>query len=221
SGTPKVQTQRRTRSEGKKGHTGISMAGITALHFCIFRGNNEQAISLIESGEYDLDAGDVGGQTPTHIACYRDNIEVVKKLVEAGADPAKADKSGNTPMHAAAGEGAIAVVRYFVEKGVPGNIKNAEGFTPLDLAERHCPPRTRVAMLAALEQHVASESSEEERKREDEECRLKREIEREKHQLRQQQQQQQQQPVPRFLQPPSPGSFGDDTPTTAGVAAKG
>ncbi|CAM9582883.1 unnamed protein product [Ectocarpus sp. 6 AP-2014] len=52
------------------------MAGITALHFCIFRGNNEQAseraISLIESGEYDLDAGDVGGQTPTHIACYRD-----------------------------------------------------------------------------------------------------------------------------------------------------
>ncbi|CAN0528978.1 unnamed protein product [Ectocarpus sp. 12 AP-2014] len=64
------------------------MAGITALHFCIFRGNNEQAserrkttersrigaaaISLIESGEYDLDAGDIGGQTPTHIACYRD-----------------------------------------------------------------------------------------------------------------------------------------------------
>ncbi|CAN0375967.1 unnamed protein product, partial [Ectocarpus sp. 8 AP-2014] len=61
----------------------------------------------------------------------QDNIEVVKKLVEAGADPAKADKSGNTPMHAAAGEGSIAVVRYFVEKGVAGNIKNTEGFTPL------------------------------------------------------------------------------------------
>lgn len=30
-----------------------------------------QAISLIESGENDLDAGDTGGQTPCHIACYR------------------------------------------------------------------------------------------------------------------------------------------------------
>lgn len=60
----------------------------------------------------------------------QDNIEVVKKLVDAGADPGKADKSGNTPMHAAAGEGAMAVVTYFVEIGLP-LVKNEEGFTPL------------------------------------------------------------------------------------------
>ena len=30
-----------------------------------------QAIRLIEGGETDLDAGDKGGQTPIHIACYR------------------------------------------------------------------------------------------------------------------------------------------------------
>lgn len=56
---------------------------------------------------------------------------MVKKLVEAGADPAKADKSGNTPMHAAAGEGAVACIKFFVEKGVSGSAKNKEGYTPL------------------------------------------------------------------------------------------
>ncbi|CAN0214333.1 unnamed protein product, partial [Scytosiphon promiscuus] len=61
----------------------------------------------------------------------QDNLEIVKKLLESGADPSKADKSGNTPMHAAAGEGAMAVAKYFVEKGVPCIVKNAEGFTPL------------------------------------------------------------------------------------------
>ena len=30
-----------------------------------------QAIRLIEGGETELDAGDKGGQTPIHIACYR------------------------------------------------------------------------------------------------------------------------------------------------------
>lgn len=30
-----------------------------------------QATTIIESGECDLDAGDAGGQTPCHIACYR------------------------------------------------------------------------------------------------------------------------------------------------------
>lgn len=56
---------------------------------------------------------------------------MVKKLIEAGADPAKADKSGNTPLHAAAGEGAMACVNLFVEKGVPSGVKNVDGFTPL------------------------------------------------------------------------------------------
>ncbi|CAN0148371.1 unnamed protein product, partial [Hapterophycus canaliculatus] len=61
----------------------------------------------------------------------QDNIDIVKKLLETGADPSKADKSGNTPMHAAAGEGAMAVAKYFVEKGVSSSVKNADGFTPL------------------------------------------------------------------------------------------
>lgn len=56
---------------------------------------------------------------------------MVRKLVEAGADPSKADKSGNTPMHAAAGEGALACIKFFVEKGVSGSVKNGEGYTPL------------------------------------------------------------------------------------------
>ncbi len=74
---------------------------------------------------------------PPRATSPQDNIEVVKRLVEAGADPTKPDKSGNTPLHAAAGEGAMAVVKYFVEKGVPAGAKNAEGFTPLVRRDLH------------------------------------------------------------------------------------
>lgn len=35
-----------------------------------------QAITIIESGECDLDAGDAGGQTPCHIACYRVSSQI-------------------------------------------------------------------------------------------------------------------------------------------------
>lgn len=78
---------------------------------------------------------------PHHAAhAPQDNIGLVKKLVEAGADPTKPDKSGNTPLHTAAGEGAMAVVKYFVEKGVPAGAKNGEGFTALvSESEKHAP----------------------------------------------------------------------------------
>lgn len=39
-----------------------------------------QAIRLIEGGESELDAGDKGGQTPIHIACYR----VSQNVIQAG-----------------------------------------------------------------------------------------------------------------------------------------
>lgn len=39
-----------------------------------------QAITLIENGKSDLDAGDVGGQTPTHIACYRVRAKVKRSV---------------------------------------------------------------------------------------------------------------------------------------------
>lgn len=67
----------------------------------------------------------------TKLTAYQDNVEVVQKLVEAGANVSQADNNGNTPMHACAGEGAMRVAQYFVDRGLAGNIRNAEGLTPL------------------------------------------------------------------------------------------
>ena len=43
-----------------------------------------QAIRLIEGGESELDAGDKGGQTPIHIACYRVSQNVIQTVLFLG-----------------------------------------------------------------------------------------------------------------------------------------
>lgn len=58
-------------------------------------------------------------------------MDIVRRLLEAGADGSKADGSGNTPLHAAAGAGAVGVVEVLTEKRMPLELKNAEGLTVL------------------------------------------------------------------------------------------
>ena len=62
--------------------------------------------------------------------------EIVRALVEAGADLNQARESGATPLHAASYKGHLAVVKYLVEAGADLNPGNYEGSTPLALACR-------------------------------------------------------------------------------------
>jgi ankyrin repeat protein len=47
----------------------------------------------------DLDIKDFNGKTVLHYACYNGNIEIVKLLIEAGADINAKDIYGNTPLY--------------------------------------------------------------------------------------------------------------------------
>lgn len=52
---------------------------------------------LLSSSGIEVDALNVMGQTPLHIACHRANWPVVRLLLEAGADARIADRRGYTP----------------------------------------------------------------------------------------------------------------------------
>ena len=59
------------------------------------------------------------------------NLELVKYLVEHGADINAKDKSGNTALMIASKDMNLEMVKYLVEHGADVNAKNAEGKTAL------------------------------------------------------------------------------------------
>ena len=76
------------------------------------------------------------GMTLLYIAAAEGHLEVVRLLVESGAnkDQGKTD-TGSTPLHIAAAEGHLEVVRLLVESGAnKDQSKTDDGATPLFIA---------------------------------------------------------------------------------------
>ena len=78
-------------------------------------------------------------------AIARDDIEVVKQHLAAGADVNVKNKVGGTPLHFAALEGRKAIVELLITKGAQVNVKSEDGLTPLDRAIKY--QRTETANL--------------------------------------------------------------------------
>ncbi len=75
-------------------------------------------------------------ETPLSHASRRGDYDVVKALLDAGADVNAKDAEGCTPLHWAAREGHEAVVKALITAGADANAKNANGDTPSDYAKR-------------------------------------------------------------------------------------
>lgn len=72
---------------------------------------------------------------PLHNACSFGHADVVRALLEAGANPNIKDNWNYTPLHEAASKGKIDVCIALLQEAASTTIRNSEGKTPLDVAD--------------------------------------------------------------------------------------
>ena len=115
--------------------TAYSGDGFTALHFAAFFGWPEAAALLLERGA-EVDAFGRGWMTGTalHSAASRLQSDVVRILLEAGANPDVRQSAGWTPLHAAAMNGDLTSVELLLAASADPHATNDEGRSVSDLA---------------------------------------------------------------------------------------
>ena len=64
----------------------------------------------------------------------KEMVEIVRLLVEQGADVTAKDKSSSTPLHLASSFGTPEIVRLLIERGVDITAEDESRKTPLHLA---------------------------------------------------------------------------------------
>ena len=109
--------------------------GRKALARAALDGDVAGVVSLLE---IPLDPDTVvRGGTPMLFAAFCGHQEVVRCLLEAGADKEKPDHAGRTPMHLAAMSGRLEVVCCLMEAGADKDKADNGGVRPMQSASCH------------------------------------------------------------------------------------
>ena len=74
------------------------------------------------------------GQTALMWAAAEGHADVVRLLIEAGANVNAANQAGQTAVHSATIRGSTANIQYLADHGADLNAKDLKGHTPLDIA---------------------------------------------------------------------------------------
>ncbi|CAJ1404959.1 unnamed protein product [Effrenium voratum] len=77
------------------------------------------------------------GSTALHLAVRDGHLEVVRCLLEAGADPDSRNHTGMTPMHMAGKYGGTKIMHCLLEARADKHVPNNAGKTPMDLAREY------------------------------------------------------------------------------------
>ena len=89
---------------------------------------------LLANSATDVNMEDSDKRTALYLAVVRGRADVVKVLLEHGANPNLADKYGRTALHAAAREGYVNMVSELLKHGANPKKKDEDNKTAYDIA---------------------------------------------------------------------------------------
>ena len=88
----------------------------------------------LDSYQGDINATDQLGQTFLIYMSYLPEPDIIKKLIEKGANVNKTSPSGNSPLRAAAYKDSVAVAQVLIQAGADVDILDEDKATPLHMA---------------------------------------------------------------------------------------
>ena len=108
---------------------GVFAAGASLID-AIKSGDRAAALTMLQQ-KVDVNAPEPNGTTPLHYAAYKEDVELVDRLLKAGAKPNVTNDFGSTPMAEAATVGNAAIIKLLLKAGADVNSPNREGQTAL------------------------------------------------------------------------------------------
>ncbi|MBI4471288.1 MAG: ankyrin repeat domain-containing protein [Acidobacteria bacterium] len=92
-------------------------------------------VQLLLKEKVDVNAAQGDGNTALHWASFRDDLQMARLLIQAGASVNAKTRLGDmTPLHLAATNGSAAMIDVLLKAGSDPNVPNGNGTTPLMLA---------------------------------------------------------------------------------------
>ncbi|XP_055972252.1 ankyrin repeat domain-containing protein 42 [Sorex fumeus] len=99
----------------------------------------QNILQFIQGTEYEGNdpADQEALEFPGHVAAFKGDLEMLKKLIEDGIiNINERDNNESTPMHKAAGQGHIECLQWMIKMGADSNITDKAGEKPSDVAKR-------------------------------------------------------------------------------------
>ena len=100
-------------------------------------GDLEMVKTLVEKNKADINKS---GWNPLMYACSKGQLEVVKYLVQHGAEVNTTSPNGSTPLMMAAMSGNEYVVKYLLDQGADLKLRNSLGYSAIDMAAQYDHP---------------------------------------------------------------------------------
>ncbi|MFM7557770.1 MAG: ankyrin repeat domain-containing protein, partial [Alphaproteobacteria bacterium] len=125
--SPKIMAQ----IEGLYNQNDEQFAGISNLMSAVSNNDVEGTRFFAKAGSIIVNQKNKGGATALHIASREGNLDIVKILIDSGANPNIADNEGYTPLMRASLSASAEVVEYLLKNGAKPGIFNSQNETAI------------------------------------------------------------------------------------------
>ncbi|KAJ6220911.1 hypothetical protein RDWZM_006723 [Blomia tropicalis] len=131
----------------------------TVLHCAVKHDQNEMVAYFLDNvADLDINALNETWQTSLTMATINNNLEIVAKLIAAGADVNSKDKQGRTAAHWASFKGHHEVLSCLLQSGINADERDEDGKTALHLSAEYGFKKTSKALIEHNCDIVATDS---------------------------------------------------------------